>query len=289
MLRQYLQAHARSGGPPDNAQRKEMLDVVIVGGGATGVELAAELRHASQLLPSYGLGSIQPQAVRITVLDQAARLLAALPERVGQDAQQTLEGLGVDVKCGVAVSEVTPSAVQTKQGQTIPADLVIWAAGIEAPPVLAKLDGLETNRRGQLKVRRTLQTTIDDDVFAMGDCAACPVADGDERVVPPLAQAAQQQAQFLSENLAGRLEGRQMDAFTFRNRGSLVSLADYTAVGNLMGNLMRDITLEGKMARFFYTMLYRRHQWAVQGARRTILSMVMSRLHRRTEPRLKLH
>src|SRR5690606_35696743 len=156
-------------------------------------------------------------AVRITILDQASRLLAALPERVGQDAKRTLEGLGVQVKCGVAVSEITPSAVHTKQGESISADLVIWAAGIEAPTILAQLDGLETNQRGQLQVRRTLQTTIDDDVFAMGDCAACPLAEGDERVVPPLAQAAQQQAQFLTANLAHRLEGRPMEAFTFRN------------------------------------------------------------------------
>lgn len=282
LLRRYLQAHARKDGDAG-------LDVVIVGGGATGVELAAELRYASRQLPAYGLASIAPQRVRITILDRAERLLAALPERVGRDAEATLEALEVRVSCGVAVAEVTESAVVTKEGERIPATFVVWAAGIEAPDVLENMDGLETNARHQLKVGRSLQTTLDENVFAMGDCAACPTDDGGERIVPPLAQAAQQQARFLAEALPRRLDGREPGAFRFRNRGSLVSLADYTAVGNLMGNLMRDVTLEGRMARYFYAMLYRRHQLAVHGLPRTVLAVLLSRISRRTEPRLKLH
>jgi len=290
LLRRYLQAHARSS--PDAGPEMDghdALDVVIIGGGATGVELAAELRRASQRLPAYGLESIQPQEVRITVLDQAPRLLAALPERLGREAESTLRDMGVRVKCGVAVSEVTDSMVTTKEGDRIPATFVVWAAGIEAPPVLGTLDGLETNDRHQLKVRRSLQTTLDDAVFAMGDCAACPMEAGSGKVVPPLAQAAQQQARFLAEHLPRRPEGRSLPDFCFRNRGSLVSLADDSAVGNLMGNLMRDVTMEGRLARLFYSMLYRRHQLAVHGAARTVLAVVLSRIHRRTEPRLKLH
>ena len=290
LLRRYLQAHARAD-PHEGTDMDghDALDVVIVGGGATGVELAAELHRASRQLPAYGLASIQPQRVRITILDQAERLLAALPERVGRDAESTLEALGVRVLCDVAVSEVRQSAVVTKDGKRIPATFVVWAAGIEAPEVLDTLDGLETTSRHQLKVKRTLQTTLDDDVFAMGDCAACPVEEGSERIVPPLAQAAQQQARFLAENLPRRLEERPPSNFCFRNHGSLVSLADYSAVGNLMGNLMRDVTLEGRLARFFYALLYRRHQLAVHGMARTLLTLVLSRIHRRTEPRLKLH
>jgi len=289
-LRQYLQAHARMEGKgADPSATPEALDVVIVGGGATGLELAAELRYASRQLPDYGLGSIQPQFVRISVLDRAPRLLAALPERVGDDARQTLEALDVQVRCGVAVSQVTEDAVHTQEGESFPATLVVWAAGIEADPLLNSLDGLETTSRNQLKVKRSLQTTMDDDVFAMGDCSACPLDDTGDRLVPPLAQAAAQQARFLAENLPAHPHGKPMGQFRFRNRGSLVSLAEYSAVGNLMGNLMRDVTLEGRMARYFYALLYRRHQLATQGAARTLLAIVLSRLQRRTEPRLKLH
>lgn len=290
LLRRYLQAHARAPhGERDGVQEDEALDVVIVGGGATGVELGAELRHASFLLPDYGLASIEPQRVRITVVDQAPRLLAALPERLGRDAEATLERLGVRVRCNVAVSEVTESSVFTKDGERMPATFVVWAAGIEAPPLLATLGGLETNRRHQLKLRRSLQTTLDDDVFAIGDCAACPLGEDSERVVPPLAQAASQQARFLTDNLQRRLENSPLAAFVFHNRGSLVSLAKYSAVGTLMGNLLHNVSLEGKLARFFYAMLYRRHQMVVQGIRRTVLAMLLDRIRRRTEPRLKLH
>lgn len=290
LLRRYLQAHARAD-PHEGTDMDghDALDVVIVGGGATGVELAAELHRASRQLPAYGLASIQPQRVRITILDQAERLLAALPERVGRDAESTLEALGVRVLCDVAVSEVRQSAVVTKDGKRIPATFVVWAAGIEAPEVLDTLDGLETTSRHQLKVKPTLQTTLDDDVFAMGDCAACPLEDGSERSVPPLAQAAQQQARFLAENLPRRLAGRPLPDFRFRNRGSLVSLAGYSAVGSLMGNLLRDVTLEGRLARVFYSLLYRRHQLVVHGMARTAMAIVLARIHRRTEPRLKLH
>lgn len=288
LLRRYLQAHAR-GAADEGVDDHDALDVVIVGGGATGVELAAELRQASRLLPAYGLASISPQRVRITVLDRAPRLLAALPERVGRDAAATLEKMDVRVACDVAVSEVTATAVFTRQGERIPAHFVVWAAGIEAPPLLGTLDGLEANSRNQLRVRRSLQTTRDDDIFAMGDCAACPL-DGDaDRIVPPLAQAAQQQARFLAENLVRRLEGRPLADFAFRNRGSLVSLAERSAVGNLMGNLLRDVTLEGRLARIFYALLYRRHQAVVHGVARTALAVLLSRIRRRTEPRLKLH
>lgn len=289
LLGRYLQAHARTQDEAAAMDGREALDVVIVGGGATGVELAAELRHASRWLPAYGLASIAPERVRITVLDRAPRLLAALPERVGRDAAATLAALDVRVSCNVAVSEVTAEAVLTQDGERIPAAFVIWAAGIEAPPMLDRLDGLETNSRHQLKVRRSLQTTADEQVFAMGDCAACPLDDAGERLVPPLAQAAQQQARFLADGLVGRLEGRPLEDFAFRNRGSLVSLAEYSAVGNLMGNLLKDVSIEGRMARFFYAMLYRRHQLVVHGFARMALSVLLARIRRRTEPRLKLH
>lgn len=290
LLRRYLQAHARAEqGEGPGMEGHDALNIVIVGGGATGVELAAELRHASRQLPVYGLDSIAPQHVRITVLDRAPRLLAALPERLGRDAESTLAALDVQVRCNVAVAEVTGDAVLTKGGEAFPATFVVWAAGIEAPPVLNTLDGLETNSRHQLMVRRTLQTTQDDAIFAIGDCAACPMDDAGDTMVPPLAQAAHQQARFLAKHLPRHLDGASLPSFVFRNRGSLVSLAHTSAVGNLMGNLLRNVTLEGRLARYFYALLYRRHQLVVHGVRRTVLAILLTRLWRRTEPRLKLH
>lgn len=104
------------------------------------------------------------------------------------------------VMTNAAVSEVTEDGLKTKDGEVIQASLKVWAAGIRAPGFLKDIDGLETNRINQLVVRPTLQTTRDDNIFAFGDCAACPQP-GSDRNVPPRAQAAHQQASMLAQSL----------------------------------------------------------------------------------------
>ena len=282
MLSHYLRAHA---GNRDDGR----ISVAIVGAGATGVELAAELHHAAHELAAYGLDRIQPQNMRITLIEAGPRVLPALPERISGPVHKTLEKLGVTVLTGTAVSQVNGEALLTAQGMEIPASLKVWAAGIRAPAFLMELDGLESNRISQLLVRPTLQTTLDDNIFAFGDCAACPLGDGSERTVPPRAQAAHQQASLLAKALKLRLEGQALPEFRYRDYGSLISLSRFSAVGNLMGNLMGSVKLEGWLARMFYVSLYRMHQMALYGVLRTALLMLGDRIGRSTEPRLKLH
>ncbi|WP_159911582.1 NAD(P)/FAD-dependent oxidoreductase [Pantoea sp. 18069] len=282
LLGKYLAAHA---GDDKQAQ----LRIAIVGAGATGVELAAELRNAAQQLADYGLGNIAPGNLHITVLDAGKRVLPALPERIGRDAHQTLEKLGVQVITEAAVSRVTADQLETADGRVIPASIKVWAAGIKAPDFLQSLDGLESNRINQLVVRTTLQTTLDDDIFVLGDCAACPMDDGSGKNVPPRAQAAHQQASLLAQSLPRRLRGEPLPHYRYRDYGSLVSLSHFSAVGNLMGNLMGTVKVEGWLARMFYISLYRMHQVALCGVFRTALLMLSDRIGRRTEPRLKLH
>lgn len=282
LLSHYLRAHA---GDSDDGR----ISVAIVGAGATGVELAAELHHAAHELAAYGLDRIQPQNMRITLIEAGPRVLPALPERISAPVHKTLEKLGVTVLTGTAVSQVTADALLTAQGMEVPASLKVWAAGIRAPAFLKELDGLESNRINQLLVRPTLQTTLDDNIFAFGDCAACPLGDGSERNVPPRAQAAHQQASLLAKALKRRLDGQALEAFTYRDYGSLISLSRFSAVGNLMGNLMGSVKLEGWLARMFYISLYRMHQMALYGVLRTSLLMLGDRIGRSTEPRLKLH
>lgn len=282
MLSHYLRAHA---GNRDDGR----ISIAIVGAGATGVELAAELHHAAHELAAYGLDRIQPQNMRITLIEAGPRVLPALPERISGPVHKTLEKLGVTVLTGTAVSSVNGDALLTAQGMEIPASLKVWAAGIRAPAFLKALDGLESNRINQLLVRPTLQTTRDDDIFAFGDCAACPLGDGSERTVPPRAQAAHQQASLLAKALRLRLEGQPLPEFRYRDYGSLISLSRFSAVGNLMGNLMGSVKLEGWLARMFYVSLYRMHQMALYGVLRTALLMLGDRIGRSTEPRLKLH
>ena len=281
LLSRYLRAHA---GKRDDGR----ISVAIVGAGATGVELAAELHHAAHELAAYGLDRIQPQNMRITLIEAGPRVLPALPQRISGPVHKTLEKLGVTVLTGTAVSQVTADALLTAQGMEVPASLKVWAAGIRAPAFLGQLDGLESNRINQLLVRPTLQTTQDDNIFAFGDCAACPLGDG-ERTVPPRAQAAHQQASLLAKALKLRLDGQALPEFRYRDYGSLISLSRFSAVGNLMGNLMGSVKLEGWLARMFYISLYRMHQMALYGLPRTALLMLADRLGRSTEPRLKLH
>jgi NADH:ubiquinone reductase (H+-translocating) len=266
------------------------IQVAIVGGGATGVELSAELRNTAQVLSAYGLHKLDPRHdVGIVLIESGPRILPALQERVSSATAELLEKLGVRLMLGERVTEVAPGVVHTASGKHVRADLTVWAAGIKAPAVLAQLDGLEVNKLGQLVVRRTLQTVTDENVFALGDCAACEWP-GNERNVPPRAQAAHQQASFLLKALGARLENRTLPAFTYRDFGSLVSLGHFSAVGNLMGGLIGgNMLIEGLFARFMYMSLYRLHIAALHGYPRMVLDTVAHWLRRSTLPRVKLH
>ena len=137
----------------------------------------------------------------------------------------------------------------------------------------------------------TLQTTRDGDIFAIGDCAACP-RPGSEYPVPPRAQAAYQEAMLLARTLEGRVDGRPGGKpprhFVYRDYGSLISLS-YSSVGNLMGNLLGSVMLEGMIARLAYLSLYKKHQLALHGFVWVAFATLANLIKRRTEPRLKLH
>ena len=279
-----------------HAQREplsaDQLQVAIVGAGATGVELAAELHRSTRELISYGLDRIDADKdLRLHVIEAAPRVLPGLPERVSASARQMLEGLGVEVHTDARVAAVEPRAVRLADGRVIPAELVVWAAGVKAADVLREIAGLETNRLNQLVVRPTLQTTRDDNVFALGDCAACPWPQGGAAAtVPPRAQAAHQQAALMVAQVGRRLAGRPLLVYRYRDFGSLVSLGEYSTVGNLMGALVGgNLWVEGLFARWMYRSLYKMHQVALHGWWKTALGSASRLLTRSTEPRVKLH
>jgi NADH dehydrogenase len=271
-------------------RRPEQLNVAIIGAGATGVELAAELHKTTRELVAYGFERIDPERdIRITIIEAGPRILAALPERVSEAAQDLLRGLNVEVLPGEQVTEVRPGAVVTKSGRTIGVGLTVWAAGIKAPDFLKDLDGLESNKANQLVVERTLQTTRDADIFAIGDCACCPWL-GRAQCVPARAQAAHQQASHLRRNLVRRLQGRALEPYVYRDFGSLVSLGEYSTVGSLMGKLIGGaLFVEGIFARLMYISLYRMHLYALHGFAKVAFDILGRLFVKRTEPRVKLH
>jgi NADH dehydrogenase len=285
MVNACLRAHVQG-----TAAGPHQVSVAIVGAGATGVELAAELRKALRLLVSYGLDRIDAERdIQIHLIEAGPRILPALPERIADAAAELLKGLGVQLHCGTRVSAVRAEGVELAGGVFVPAELVVWAAGVKAPAWLRDLAGLETNAINQLVVRPTLQTTRDDAVFALGDCAAAPWL-GHQGNVPPRAQAAHQQASHLAKQLQRRLRGQPLKPWTYRDFGSLVSLGQHSTVGNLMGALVGgNLWVEGLFARAMYLSLYKLHELAVHGAWRTTLGTASRLLTRRTEPRVKLH
>ncbi|MFO1074936.1 MAG: NAD(P)/FAD-dependent oxidoreductase [Geminicoccaceae bacterium] len=270
--------------------RPGQLHVAIIGAGATGTELSAELHRTARAVVAYGLDKIDPDKdIKITLIEAADRILPALPPKLSAATMRLLQDLGVDVRTAARVTEVRADGVQLADGDFIPAELVVWAAGVKGPDVLADLDGLEVSRSNQLVVTPTLQTTRDPDIFAIGDCAWLKL-EGHERPLPPRAQTAHQEASHLVRQLQRRLRGEPLQPFVYRDFGSLVSLGEYSTVGSLMGFVVgKSMLIEGYFARLMYRSLYKMHQGALHGWFKVGLDTLARTITRRTEPHVKLH
>nr|WP_294553911.1 NAD(P)/FAD-dependent oxidoreductase [uncultured Rhodopila sp.] len=280
-----LRANAQSG-----PVRPGQLHVAIIGAGATGTELSAELHRTVRAVLAYGLDRIDPlRDVHIVLIEAAPRILPALPERISNATLDLLRGIGVEVRTNARVAEVRADGVVLADGDFIPSELVVWSAGVKAPDFLKELDGLETNRINQLVVRDTLQTTRDPDIFAIGDCASCP-REGFPTPVPPRAQAAHQMASHMVRQIGAILAGRTLEPYRYKDFGSLVSLGRYSTVGSLMGFLVgRSMFIEGLFARVMYRSLYKMHEAALHGGPSVLWRTVVSTMTQRPTPSVKLH
>jgi NADH dehydrogenase len=269
---------------------EKSMSVAIVGGGATGVELSAELIEAHrELLGS--LGSEQRFRLDIAIVEAAPRILGGLPEKISDQATVALERKGVRVHTGAKVVAVHPDRLETSQGD-IPADLIVWAAGVKAAPTNADY-GLEINRTNQFVVNERLETSAPD-VWALGDCAAAPwigTAGKEGRIIPARAQAAHQQASYLAKALIARMGQRRVEApFVYRDFGSLLSLGENKGVGALMGGLGGpNFFVEGLIAKWAYISLHLDHHRAIMGTPKTIVLALARLLQQRVAGRLKLH
>jgi NADH:ubiquinone reductase (H+-translocating) len=286
LLNQCLRvARTMSVGPSASAS----VNVTIVGGGATGVELAAELFNAASALKSYGLEVFDETRLRVTLVEAGPRILPALPVSLAKAAHKQLETLGVKVLVNTAITEATATGMVTRTGEVIQADLKVWAAGVRAPEALKEIAGLETTHSNQLVVLPTLQTTLDDRIFAIGDCCYF-MPNRSDRPVPPRAQAAHQMARTAYCNVLALLTNNPLETFVYRDRGSLVSLSRYSTIGSLMGNLVGGrMAVEGRIARMVYLSLYRMHLIGVHGWLKGTALILVGHVNRVVRPRLKFH
>ncbi|NIG62949.1 MAG: NAD(P)/FAD-dependent oxidoreductase [Serratia symbiotica] len=281
MLNLFLKYSAYPG-------QKKRINIAIVGGGATGVELSAELYNTVKQLYSYGFESLDNSALNVTLVEASKLILPSMPPRISAAAHLELSKLGVRVFTNTTVTSVKASGLNTQGGEFIDADLMVWAAGIKGPNFMKDIGGLETNRLNQLLVEQTLQTTRDPQIFAIGDCASCPKEGGG--FVPPRAQSAHQMASRCFTNILALMTEQTLKPYVYKDHGSLVSLSHFSTVGSLMCNLMRgSMMVEGSIARFIYISLYRMHQVALHGFIKTGLMMLVGCINRVLRPRLKMH
>lgn len=268
--------------------QEQDLSIAIVGGGATGVELAAELMQLTQIAEAYGAPALSSR-IRITLIESGPRLLPAFPDDISQATEERLESIGIRVMTNSKVSAATTEGFELDDGPTVTASLKVWAAGVKAPAFLTNLDGLESTRGNQLVVLPSLQTTQDPNIFSLGDCSSLTLSQG-ERPLPPTAQVAHQQAQHLIRHLPAVISrGKRPPDFNYRDFGSLVSLAEYDAFGSLgKYGLFKGTTIRGRLAQLSHAMLYRSHQARLYGFWRGSLVWMVDRLNMRLRSAIRL-
>lgn len=260
--------------------------LAIVGAGATGVELSAELHHVVEALSDYDLDKKQ-QRLSIDLIEAGPRILPALPERIADAASKELEKLGVEIHTSTRITEANEQGFVDSEKNLIDADLMVWAAGVKVQPWVTDT-GLETNHLNQVECLPSLKSKTDDAIYVIGDCCAIEMADGTR--VPPRAQAAHQMASTVAKNIDLELKGQPLTNFTYKDYGSLINLSRFSTVGSLMGNLVKgSMFIEGKIARLMYISLYRMHQIAIHGVFKGPFIIMLSRLSKIIRPKIKLH
>ena len=276
LLALYLNAQTQAALPD--------LNIAIIGAGATGVELAAELVQSTRAFQQYGLNKIDPKRVKISLIEAADRILPALSESMAHHTQHELQRANIQVLTHKRVNKIDAQQIYFSHGASIPADLKIWCAGIQAPKVFQQLTEFEKDHLNRLKVYATLQTKTDPNVFAFGDCAHCqPIAN--EPVLGPRAQVASQQAHFLVDAMSARLKQKPQPMFKFADKGALVSLSHHKAVGELLG----QVNVQGWLAKSLYISLYRMHQATLHGYTRTAYFIAKDAMNKKIAPKIKLH
>ncbi|MFT5707694.1 MAG: NADH dehydrogenase [Oceanospirillaceae bacterium] len=264
------------------------LNIAIVGAGATGVELSAELLNVTALVKAYNMPNMSTDKLSISLIEAGPRVLGALSERISKAARKELQSLGVIVRENTKVKEACAQGYITSDDELIEADLMIWAAGIKVPDFIKELEVFELNHLNQILVKPNLMSTVSDDIYVLGDC--CGFQNDDGSWVPPRAQSAHQMAARVFTNIRASIEHKAQKSYHYRDYGSLVSLSRYGAVGNLMGNLTnKSMFIEGHIARIMYISLYRMHQFAVHGWGKAILLIVAEKIAKVVRPKMKLH
>lgn len=227
-----IAAFERADVERDVAARQALLTFVVVGGGATGVELVGSLWTLIQngLLPLYP--NVDAREIRVILAEAGAGLLYGMDPWIGETARRRLEEKGIEVALANPATEVTAAGIIFKDGRFIASKTVVWAAGVRPSPLTAALP-VERGKDGRLVVDPQLRLAAHPNVFALGDCAWFPVPENDGKPAPPNAQTAVRQAAVVAHNVAASLQQRPLEPFHYANEGNLVALGQGDGVALL--------------------------------------------------------
>nr|WP_203566130.1 FAD-dependent oxidoreductase [Aurantimonas aggregata] len=267
---------------------REPAHVVIVGSGATGTELAAHLRLSEQAFAhERGSDEMRP-LLKLTILEAAPQLMPGADEGLRKSVSDRLDQLGIVVRTNAAVDLVSETEIRIKTGEAFPADVTVWAAGLTGHPLLKQLADFEMDKKGRIVVDDRLRSSIDPAITVIGDAASF-TPEGAEAPLPPTAQCASQQADYLVSALPELLAGGTPKPFVYNDRGRLLSLGGAGSVG-LVGFLRKnDFLVEGRFATAAYHGLQRRHQWSVLGPLRGSVAILADMMSPTSGPAMKLH
>ena len=224
----------------DEAGRRALLTFVVVGGGPTGVEMAGQIAELARDTLRSEFRSVDPAECRVLLVEMADRVLTAFPPSLSKKAARSLEGLGVTpmlrhTVVGIEAESVTIEAAD-KSAERIPAHNVIWAAGVTASALGARLaeqsEG-DLDKAGRVLVEPDLTLPGHPDVFAVGDMVRVRGADGAPQVLPGVAPVAMQQGRYAAKAIRARLEGRTVPPFHYRDKGNLATIGRARAVADL--------------------------------------------------------
>lgn len=268
------------------AMNDDPLTVSVVGGGATGVELVAELAQLVEIAESYRFDL--NKKIHINLIENGPRLLAAFPEKISRAVEEQLKKLGINVLNNTQVTSAEKEGLHLSDGQFLKSSLMVWAAGVKGPDFLRHMDNLATAKNNMLCVKPTLQTTLDDSIFAIGDCASCMDA-SQNAPLPPTAQVAHQQASYLIKEIPRYLEGKPIPPFVYRHLGGIVSLGKYNAFGSLgKYGVFPGGFIQGKIAQYTYDFIYRSHQKRLHGILKGYLLWLAERINKIIRPQARL-
>ena len=246
---------------------QDKIRIAIVGGGATGVELASELPNMVETFGACGRNKMCSDLLDVSVIEATDRILPALPEKTAISITKTLEKQGIHVLTKTMITKAENDGFYPKDGDIIKADIMIWTAGVKAPDYLKEISGLESSRSNQLVVKPTLQTSRDDSIFVIGDCAYAMQENG--HASPPTAQAAHQMAKICYENIINILNNNPLKSFKYTDNGTIISLHD-TAQGVVKIAGKSEMSVKGWFALIIHRLLYRMHQASLLGIFKTI-------------------